>query len=263
MPFAHNGDLTIHYRITGDGPPLILHHGLSDNLEFWDQAGYVERLRRRLTLVMFDARGHGASAKPRDPERYRLADLASDVGAVLDALGIAQAHYYGYSFGGWVGFGLAAQAPARVRSLLLGGSHPFAESMAPFRALFAAGLERWLAALEDQAGRPLPAVRARSSANDITALRALLANDRAENAAALRAITMPCTLFAGDADPRRAAVERTAQQIPHAAYIPFAGANHIQVYLDAGRVMEMIERHVATAEQAARPVVAVDPAVAG
>lgn len=55
---------------------------------------------------------------------------------------------------------------------------------------------------------------------------------------------MPCTLFAGSADPRFTLAERAAQQIPHATFVPLTGANHIQAYLNANAVVEIIERHM-------------------
>lgn len=249
MPYTANGDVLIHYRVEGSGPPLILHHGLSDSLGIWDELGLVERLGRHLTLIMLDARGHGASAKLYEPHRYGLAELAGDVIAVLDALGIAQAHYYGYSLGGWVGFGLAAQAPARLRSLVLGGAHPFAEQMGPFRELIGAGLDRWVAALEAQVGRSMPGLASRARAGDSSALQALLTLDRPDHGDSLAAINMPCTLFAGTADPRLPLVERAARQLPHATFVPLPGANHIQAYLEARAILEIVERHVAAAEQ--------------
>jgi pimeloyl-ACP methyl ester carboxylesterase len=141
---------------------------------------------------------------------------------------------------------------------VLGGAHPFAEGMGPFRELISGGLERWVAVLEGQTGRRSETLAARIRAGDTSALRALLTSDRPDNAASLGAITMPCTLFAGTADPRLPLVERAARQLPHAAFIPLPGANHIQAYLEARAILEIVERHVDAAEQqaplpAARP----------
>ncbi|MGH9271683.1 MAG: alpha/beta fold hydrolase, partial [Ilumatobacteraceae bacterium] len=125
MPHTDNHGTRIAYEvIAGTGPPLILHHGLSDSSRGWHDGGYVAALRRDCTLVLIDARGHGESTKPHEPEAYHPPEvLATDVLAVMDALFIEDAHYFGYSMGGRVGFELARRAPGRLRSLVLGGAH--------------------------------------------------------------------------------------------------------------------------------------------
>jgi pimeloyl-ACP methyl ester carboxylesterase len=54
-----------------------------------------------------DARGHGASDKPHDPESYYSALLAADIVAVLNDVGVEQTHFVDYSMGGRIGFALA------------------------------------------------------------------------------------------------------------------------------------------------------------
>jgi pimeloyl-ACP methyl ester carboxylesterase len=79
---------------------------------------------RDLKVILTDARGHGRSDKPHEPAAYDLRLRAMDVATVLDHLGLPTANYFGYSMGGWIGFGLAKYAPERARSLILGGAHP-------------------------------------------------------------------------------------------------------------------------------------------
>jgi len=78
-----------------------------------------------------DARGHGASDKPHNQAAYELGNYVGDIVAVLDALGIERTHYWGYSMGGWIGFGMANHAPERVRSLIIGGMHPYERKVKP------------------------------------------------------------------------------------------------------------------------------------
>lgn len=125
MSRTNNDGVQIHYEVEGDGPPLVLCHGSFGSLEDWRDFGYVDALRDRHKLVLIDSRGHGKSDKPTDQLSYGLELRASDVVAVLDALGIGVCDYMGYSMGGWIGFGLARYAPHRFRSLILGGAHPF------------------------------------------------------------------------------------------------------------------------------------------
>jgi pimeloyl-ACP methyl ester carboxylesterase len=93
--------------------PSLLHHGTSGSGADLIELGYVDALKADHQIILLDARGHGDSDKPHDPAAYDLALRASDVVAVLDAVGIAKADYFGYSMGGWIGFGVAKHAPQR------------------------------------------------------------------------------------------------------------------------------------------------------
>lgn len=128
MPPTVNQGVAINYELEGDGPLLVLCHGSFGSLEDWYDFGYVDGLKDTRTLVLIDARGHGKSDKPLDTGSYSLASRASDITAVLDALGIETADYLGYSMGGWIGFGLALYAKDRFRSLMLGGATPSAKT---------------------------------------------------------------------------------------------------------------------------------------
>lgn len=133
MPFAENRGVRIRFEVEGHGPALVLHHGFSENMRTWYWKGFVEALQEAYKLILFDVRGHGASDKPHDPDAYCLASYVTDVVAVLDALKINQTHYFGYSLGGWTGFGLAQHAPDRLGSLTIGGAHPYGSSLAVYR----------------------------------------------------------------------------------------------------------------------------------
>jgi pimeloyl-ACP methyl ester carboxylesterase len=202
MPYANNQGIRIHYEVEGTGPPLVLQHGSFGCGEDWRDFGYTSALKNDHQLILVDTRGHGASDKPHEPAAYDLASRAADVTAVLDALQIRQADYFGYSMGGWIGFGLAKYAPDRVRSLILGGAHPYAENMEAFRDLLPQEPAGFLAMCEPVFGPFMtPVMRTRLLANDLKALLALT-QDRDSLADVLPAMRMPCLLFVGEADPR-------------------------------------------------------------
>lgn len=109
-------DVTLNVDVTGpdDAPAICLGHCFGSNHQFFDaQMDALQGFR----VVRFDARGHGGST--RGSELYNLNDMAADVVGVLDALGIAVAHYCGVSMGGMVGQYLALNFPERVGSLAL------------------------------------------------------------------------------------------------------------------------------------------------
>jgi pimeloyl-ACP methyl ester carboxylesterase len=142
MPYADNGSVRIHYQVEGEGPALVLQHGFTESLADWYEAGYVQALRPDYRLILIDARGHVASDKPHDPEAYVLNRRVADVVAVLDALNIAKALFWGYSMGGWIGFGIAKYAKERAHALVIGGQHPYARSMESAKCGFSRRISR-------------------------------------------------------------------------------------------------------------------------
>jgi pimeloyl-ACP methyl ester carboxylesterase len=116
VPYANNAGIRIHYEVEGTGAALLLQHGFTQCLEDWFECGYVAALRPRYQLILVDARGHGGSDKPHDEASYTLDRQAADVTTVLDAVGVEKAHFWGYSMGGYIGFGMAKHAPERLNA---------------------------------------------------------------------------------------------------------------------------------------------------
>jgi pimeloyl-ACP methyl ester carboxylesterase len=120
VPYAASIDGTrIAYQVRGEGQPLVLLAGQSNNHTWWDPvlsdfAGYQ--------LITLDWRGTGDSDKP--DEVYSTRGFAQDVVAVLDALELDKSHVYGTSMGGRVAQWLAIDAPGRVDRLVLGCTSP-------------------------------------------------------------------------------------------------------------------------------------------
>jgi pimeloyl-ACP methyl ester carboxylesterase len=115
----------IAYRDLGErrgAPTLLLHGFASDSVINWVRPGVagalVEAGRR---VVLIDARGHGESDKPHEPERYRGGAMVEDARALLDHLGVEEVDVVGYSMGSLVAVRLGS-SDARVRSLALGGA---------------------------------------------------------------------------------------------------------------------------------------------
>jgi len=83
VPEVVNGDVTLHVEVDGDGEPVtVFAHGLTNSCR--ELAPFTPSLTG--TAVRFCFRGHGHSSAP-PPDRYRFADLASDLDAVAGALG--------------------------------------------------------------------------------------------------------------------------------------------------------------------------------
>ncbi|HLV78464.1 MAG TPA: alpha/beta fold hydrolase [Marinobacter sp.] len=109
----------LNYRITGQGEPLVLLHGLFGSLE--NLGGIARRLEDRWQIHALDARNHGSS--PHTDEMNYPA-MAADVVAYLDSQGLEQASILGHSMGGKVAMQVALNYPERVSSIIVADIAP-------------------------------------------------------------------------------------------------------------------------------------------
>jgi 3-oxoadipate enol-lactonase len=107
-------ELVLDGEIAGDGPPVVLLHGLSATRRNVVQ-GSRALLRRGYRLIAYDARGHGASSPGT---RYGYPELIEDLEAVLDDLGLDRAALVGSSMGAATGMAFAMRHPERVAAVV-------------------------------------------------------------------------------------------------------------------------------------------------
>jgi pimeloyl-ACP methyl ester carboxylesterase len=134
MGQARHGDVTLTYERFGpdDGEPLLLVMGLGMQMVFWPEEWCARLAERGFAVARFDNRDVGESThlrhagapslvsiltRPALVASYRLADMADDAVAVMDALGWSSAHVVGASLGGMIAQTIAIRHPDRVRSL--------------------------------------------------------------------------------------------------------------------------------------------------
>jgi pimeloyl-ACP methyl ester carboxylesterase len=101
---------TLHVRIGGQGPAVVMLHGFGDTGDMWAPAAAA--LVKTHTVVVPDLRGMGLSAHP--DQGYTKKNQAADIAGVMDALKIASADLVTHDIGNMVGYALAAQYPARI-----------------------------------------------------------------------------------------------------------------------------------------------------
>ncbi len=121
MPFVTHRGQRIHYTVEGQGPLVVLQHGLFMDAASWKANGIVDALVGRHRVACIDSLGHGLSDKPADARLYDQQQRAGDLAAVIDDLGEERAAVLGYSMGAWMAVGLAKHHPRKVSSLVVGG----------------------------------------------------------------------------------------------------------------------------------------------
>ena len=105
---AVNGT-TLHVRVGGTGPAVVMLHGFADTGDMW--APLAAAMIAKHMVIVPDLRGMGLSAHPESG--YEKKNQASDIAAVMDALGVKSAQLVTHDIGNMVGYALVAQFPDR------------------------------------------------------------------------------------------------------------------------------------------------------
>ena len=233
VPLAH--------RVDGpaSAPAVVLGPSLGTTLEMWDDL--TDALVPSYRVVRYDTRGHGGSPAPAGP--YTMTELADDVVALADSLGLERFGFVGLSLGGAIGQTLAVTHPDRLVAAVLcctvpsfGGPQPWAERAAQVRAegmqvLAEPTPDRWFA----------DAFRARHPEVVEAYIRTLTGLDPEGYASCCEALggfdltdelarmAVPVRVVAGAEDPvaRASECEAMAAAIPGADLVLLEDASHI------------------------------------
>ncbi|RYG87915.1 MAG: alpha/beta hydrolase, partial [Alphaproteobacteria bacterium] len=106
---------TIHVRIGGKGPAVVLIHGYGDTGDMW--VPLATELMRDHTVIVPDLRGMGLSAVAKDG--FEKVNQAEDIAGVLDAVGVKDADVVGHDIGNMVAYAFAKGHPDRTKSLVV------------------------------------------------------------------------------------------------------------------------------------------------
>lgn len=120
--FEHDG-FRLAFREEGEGQPVLLIHGFASSARVnWVAPGWFDTLTTSgYRVIAIDNRGHGDSAKSRDPQMYYPELMADDATALLEYLEIPQAHVMGYSMGARIAAYMALRNPRKVHTAVFGG----------------------------------------------------------------------------------------------------------------------------------------------
>jgi pimeloyl-ACP methyl ester carboxylesterase len=106
------------FRVAGEGPAILLIHGIGDNSVTWEEV--QTKLAQRFTVIAPDLLGHGKSDKPRAD--YSVAAYANGMRDLLAVLGMDRVTVVGHSLGGGIAMQMAYQYPHLVERIVLVGS---------------------------------------------------------------------------------------------------------------------------------------------
>ena len=228
-----------------DGPEgapwLTFSNSLNTNFTLWD--GQVALLADRFRILRYNTRGHGGTEAPPGP--YDLEDLAGDIVALWDELGIERSHFVGLSIGGMTGQALALGWPERIGKFVLAGTR------ADFTGDFATVVPEMIARVEREGVEPLcdemplrwftEAVRAARPDLIDQARRLIATNTIAGYTACADAMTrldfmdrlheidLPTLLICGTEDigTPPAGMREMEKRMPHARYVEINPAGHL------------------------------------
>jgi 3-oxoadipate enol-lactonase len=240
----------------GEGPPLLLIHGLGYARWGWEPV--VDGLARSFEVLTFDNRGIGESDAPPGP--YSASELAADALQVLDEAGVERAHVVGTSLGGMVAQELAHAEPDRVDRIVLACTTPGGAEAYPMPEQTIELLQKAVRLPEDDALRafvvnalepdPRPELverileHRRANRQDPLAwaaqAAAAMSFDRHREASSLAASTL---VQQGDGDvvvdPRNA--ELLVELIPDARLELYAGCGHLFFWQEPERFVRELE----------------------
>ena len=120
MPHIKTDDgVQLYYEETGTGAPVVFVHEFAGDYRSWEPQ--MRALGQRYRCIAFNARGYPPSEVPTDGSMYSQDRARLDILAVLDGLGIAQAHIVGLSMGGFATLHFGLHHPDRALSLVVAG----------------------------------------------------------------------------------------------------------------------------------------------
>jgi len=239
MPFAEFGDARIHYRWDGpeNAPVVVLSNSLGVDLTMWDAQAVAWSSKFR--ILRYDTRAHGQSSLTPGP--YSIQQLACDVVALMNSVGVRRAHFCGLSMGGQIGMWLGGNAPDRLLKLVLcntgakiGNAEGWAVRIEAVKrdgmaAMAPQVIERWFTS----------GFRAKEPAK-VSAVQRLLENVNPQGYIAcseavrdfdyrerLEKIAVPTLVIAGSADPATPAADGRfiAELIPGARFVELKAAH--------------------------------------
>lgn len=270
--FVETNGFAAHVSLAGPpgAPAVLLIHSLGASLEIWEAQAHA--LSRGFFVIRYDLRGHGLSehAPASSGGALTIEDYAGDAIALLDSLGVRDAHVAGISIGGLIAQAIAAAIPRRVRSLVLCGTglgfpppEPWIARAASvrkdgLRPIVDGTMDRWIGKdyQATPAGRGLRALFLRTDVEAYAAAAEALAtadlSTRTPRLAEAAGAPIPALVLVGELDPSSppARAEALAAALPGAKLVVIPGAYHVPLGEHAAEVNAALLEHLTPREAA-------------
>lgn len=231
--FRGRDGVELAWRETGDGPPVVLLHGLLGTGALMADSGLALAIAARgHRVILPDLRGHGDSGRPHDPACYPPDILADDQLALIDHLGLGGYSLAGYSLGGKLVLRLLARGARPDRAVVAGQGLDALDAESDRTD----GHRRMLAAVANgdafSPGSPEESFAAwiTQSGADPVAVGRVLGASVATPREALRSVAAPTLVVVGDGDTRGASAGELAGLLPNGRLVVVPG-DHLTALL--------------------------------
>jgi pimeloyl-ACP methyl ester carboxylesterase len=231
MDFQGFDGTRLHVTIMGDGPPLLLLHGLFSNAETnWIRYGTAKRLADTGTrVIMPDFRGHGRSEAPTDPAAWPADVLARDIEALVDQLGLGTDHVLGgYSLGARTVVRLLARG-ARPRGAIVAGMGLQGIVDGTSRSQWFIRMIEGRGTWARGTGEFVAETFMKQSVKDPDAIIHLLRSQQSTPIEALAGLNLPILLPCGVDDQDNGSAQALAAALPDATYAEIPGTHMASV----------------------------------
>lgn len=188
--------MRMYYEVSGSGTALVALHGAYMNIR--DMGILIPRLARTHRVYALELQGHGRTTDIDRPITYQ--NLADDVAAFMDAVGLRKADVFGYSMGAVAGLQLAIRHPAKVNKLVFAaGVYDFQGWQPDFRAMIPQQTVEMM--LQTPFAREYPKLAANPKGFPELARKVIaLQNERMAWETDVKALKVPVLIVGGDAD---------------------------------------------------------------
>ncbi|MBV6657032.1 MAG: alpha/beta fold hydrolase [Devosiaceae bacterium] len=222
--------VTIAYRDSGAGRPILLVHGFASNSVInWVGPSWFETLTEAgYRPIAIDNRGHGESEKLYDPAAYPSRVMAQDVRRLMDHLGIERAPVMGYSMGARITAFLCLDAPQRVSAAIFGGlGINMVRGIGGSEIIAQALRAESLSAVTHPVGRAFRAFAEQTKSDREALATCILASRDPITEADVRSIAQPALVAIGEKDEVSGEGAPLVNLLPNGELLPIARRDHM------------------------------------
>lgn len=210
--------INIHYEVYGEGQPIILLHGNSENLNIFDKL--VEQLKNEYKVYAIDSRCHGESD---DPEEISYDLMAQDVIEFIKTLNLNKSILYGFSDGGIIGILVAIKEPDILSKAIVSGANVTPDALSKMFMI-------------------ITKIMGFFTKNK---LFKMMQNEPNITCEELQSIKIPVHVLAGEKDViKEEHTKMIAENIPNSTLEIIAGENHGSYIIHSEKLYDILKKYI-------------------